>query len=75
MRVGPLLRDESGQAMTEYIVLVILIALVVIFSAQRFGVAAHGRFAAATAISGKNPVDDTGLGGGSGVIVDSADAS
>jgi Flp pilus assembly pilin Flp len=41
------LRQERGQGMTEYIIIAILVALVVMFTVNRFGGAIKDRFFAA----------------------------
>ena len=41
------LRQQKGQGMTEYIIIAILVALVVMFTVNRFGGAIKGRFTAA----------------------------
>ena len=53
-------RDQRGQGMTEYIIIAILVALVVMFTVNRFGGAIKGRFSAAEkAISGLDvPTED-----------------
>jgi Flp pilus assembly pilin Flp len=42
--LGRVLRDESGQSMTEYILLVVLIAVGLILVARRYGEALQNRF-------------------------------
>ncbi len=53
-----LLRDESGQAMTEYIIVVILVALAVMFSMGRFHSALGRKYGCASAHASRFDVDD-----------------
>ncbi len=41
-------RNEKGQGMTEYIIIAILVALVVLFTVNRFGGALRNKFTQAT---------------------------
>lgn len=42
------LQNEKGQGMTEYIIIAILVALVVLFTVNRFGGALRNKFTQAT---------------------------
>jgi Flp pilus assembly pilin Flp len=58
--VKHMLQSERGQGMTEYIIIAVLVALVVLFSINRFGAALRTRFGQATATVGSVNVSDTG---------------
>lgn len=46
--VAKTLRSQKGQGMTEYIIIAILVALVVLFTVNRFGGALRNKFTQAT---------------------------
>ena len=57
-RFAKLLRNQRGQGMTEYIIIAILVALVVMFAVNRFGGMLRNRFGGAVeAVSNVNVVD------------------
>jgi len=58
MSINRLLRSQKGQGMTEYLIIAILVALVVLFSINRFGGALRRRFGQATATVGSVQVTD-----------------
>ena len=60
MRSVTLFRNQRGQGMTEYLIIAILVALVVLFSINRFGHAIRQRFGAATETVGQVSVTDAG---------------
>lgn len=53
-----LLRDQSGQTMTEYIIVVILVALAVVFSMGRFHSALGRKVGCGSAQASEFDVDD-----------------
>jgi len=53
-----LLRDESGQAMTEYVIVAILVALVVMFAMGRFQSALSRKFGCGSARASEFDVRD-----------------
>jgi Flp pilus assembly pilin Flp len=55
-----ILNNQRGQGMTEYLIIAILVALVVLFSINRFGHAIRQRFGAATSTVGQVSVTDAG---------------
>jgi Flp pilus assembly pilin Flp len=55
-----ILNNQRGQGMTEYLIIAILVALVVLFSINRFGHAIRQRFGAATSTVGQVSVTDQG---------------
>src|SRR2546423_14805720 len=63
--------NESGQAMTEYIIVIILVALAVMFSMGRFPSALGRKFGCASAKTSEFDVDDAKFprtaGGGGGL--------
>lgn len=42
--LGSIYRDESGQSMTEYILLVVLVAIALILVYRRYGLVLQNRF-------------------------------
>jgi len=54
-RFTKLLRNQRGQGMTEYIIIAILVALVVMFAVNRFGGMLRNRFG--TAVEGVSSVN------------------
>jgi Flp pilus assembly pilin Flp len=60
-RITKVLRDQRGQGMTEYIIIAILIALVVMFAVNRFGGMLRNRFGQATESVSSVGVVDTNV--------------
>ena len=54
------LRSESGQGMMEYVLIAIVVGLIVLFFAAKFGGSLTNRFGAATNTVGSTKIVDTG---------------
>lgn len=60
-RITKVLRNQSGQGITEYVIIAILIALVVMFAINRFGGMLRNRFGQATESVSSVGVVDTNI--------------
>ena len=60
-RISKLLRNQRGQGMTEYIIIAILVALVVMFAVNRFGGMLRNRFGQAVESVSSVGVVDTNV--------------